>query len=106
MNSISEDPEVIAQIARLYVEVTGELTQHSTEVLNDALQTYPPHWMIQVLNEAKDKKVHNWRYCEKALEARQNKTKVDPQKFTQGKYAGIVCQTGEDIKRIMAMRKR
>lgn len=102
MDKAITNAEDMAQITRLFIDIAGELTQRKVEDLNDALREYPSIWMIQVLNQARDKK-RGWRWCEQELEKRH--TSEDPDKYTQGQYGDIVIRTPEDLQRVMAMRK-
>jgi DnaD/phage-associated family protein len=67
INSTNEMAEELPNIFRLYEENIGPITPLLAEMLSEAEDTYPAHWIEDALRIAVERNKRNWRYAEAIL---------------------------------------
>lgn len=67
INSTNDMPEELPNIFRLYEENIGPITPLLAEMLSEAEDTYPAHWIEDALRIAVERNKRNWRYAEAIL---------------------------------------
>lgn len=88
-------------IFRLYEEHIGPLTPMTAEILKDAEDTYPEHWIEQAIRLAVKSNVRRWNYIEAILKRWQEGRKDDQEtgqdseedrrrRYLEGKYADFI----------------
>jgi len=89
-------------IFKLYEANIGPLTPIIAEVLQEAEETYPMHWIEQAIRIAVENNVRRWRYVEAILESWKERgrdekdrrdTQEDAQRFLDGEF-GQFFKTG------------
>jgi len=105
--SMNSDDIVI--VCQSYMDNIGEITPYTAENLNDACQTYTKEEILYAIKAATLSNVRTWKYIEVVLKKKSRSgtgRSDDPDKYIQGKYGAIVCRTAEDVKRVLAMRRK
>lgn len=87
-------------IFRLYEEHIGPLTPMMADMLREAEQTYPAHWIEEAIRLAVENNVRRWSYVEAILNRWQKEgrderkdrgdTEKDRRRYIEGEYADFV----------------
>ena len=88
------DPEDLAEIATLYEQNIGKITEVIANELNLAVTEYPAEWIKEAIKIAVKGNHRNWRYIEGILknkrDPRRGDKADDPNKYVKGKYGHMV----------------
>jgi DnaD/phage-associated family protein len=99
----------IVIVCQSYVDNIGEITPYTAENLNDACQNHTKEQILYAIRQATLANVRTWKYVEAVLEKKckyGTERNDDPERFTQGKYAHLVCTSTDDLKRVLEARKK
>lgn len=87
-------------IFRLYEEHIGALTPMMADMLREAEQTYPAHWIEEAIRLAVENNVRRWSYVEAILRRWQKEgrheredrgdTEKDRRRYIEGEYADFI----------------